>query len=84
MVLRFCQMHGLICHVYHNNVQHGNELESYSPLDADSNTPRVDSFVRDDHCFFYGKKPDDETTCHAKQAISHMWKDPEEEDDDEI
>ena len=72
MVLRFCQMHGLICHVYHNAVQNGNELESYSPLDADCHTPRVDFFVRDDHCFFYGKKSDDETPCHAKQAISHM------------
>ena len=69
MVLRFCQMHGLICRVYHNAVQNGNELESYSPPDANCHTPRVDFFVRDDHCFFYGKKSDDETPCMAKNAI---------------
>ena len=40
-VLRFCQMHGLICHVYHNAVQNGNELESSSPSGADCHTPRV-------------------------------------------
>ena len=73
MVLRFCQMHGLICHVYHNAVQNGNELESYSPPDANSNTSRVDFFVRDD-----------ETPCMAKNAISQMWKDPVDEDEDEF
>ena len=68
MVLRFCQMHGIICHVYHNAVQNGNELESYSPSDANCTTPRVDFFVRDDHCYFYGKKLDDESSCAGDLA----------------
>ena len=84
MVLQFCRKHDIICHVYHNAVKNGSELESYTPSGHDCHTPRVDFFLRDDHCFFYGKPPSDETPCLAKQAISHMWKDPVEEDEDEF
>ena len=34
MVLQFCRMHDIICHVYHNTVKNGNELESYTPSGA--------------------------------------------------
>ena len=76
MVLAFCRKHDIICHVYHNVLKNGNELESYSPSNPTSNTPRVDFFIRDDHCYFYGKQLDDESPCLAKQAISQMWRDP--------
>ena len=44
MVLRFCQNHDIICHVFHNAVKNGSELESYTPSGADCHTPRVDFF----------------------------------------
>ena len=81
MVLRFCEIHSIVCHIYRGTVKHGSEVESYTPPDADSNSPRISFFIRDDHCFFYGKS--DGAPCHAKQAISQIWREPVDDDEED-
>ena len=71
-----------MCHVYRGTVKHGSEVESYTPLDADCHSPRIAFFIRDDRCFFYGKS--DNAPCHAKQAISQIFREPVDDDEDEF
>ena len=55
MILVFCCKHVIICHIMNGSVKSGNEVQSHIPAHVTSNTPRVDFFIRADHCFWYGR-----------------------------
>jgi len=88
MVVEFCRRNEIVCHVYRSMVKKGNEIECHIPEKVDSHTPRVDFFVRDDHCFWYGKPLEDmgvDKTSGAANGIAQMWREPESsEDEDEF
>ena len=87
MILEFCKRHNIACHIYHDTVRKGNELDCYVPA-----TPRdqVNFFIRDDHCFWYGKSVEERGTSNASEAnngISQMWDmdashEPQSDDED--
>ena len=75
MILAFCRKHAIICHVMHGSMKGGNEVECHVPTGVDSHTPRVDFFIMDEHCFWYGKnvqKMGFEKKSAAANGISHM------------
>ena len=51
-MISFCRKYEIICRIMHSSMKSGNEVECHIPTGADSHTPRVDFFIRDDHCFW--------------------------------
>ena len=86
MILAFCRKHCIICHIMNGSVKSGNEVECHIPVYVTSNTPRVDFFIRDDHCFWYGKdvqKLGLDKRPAAANGISQIWEDkPQKTEDD--
>ena len=75
MILAFCRKHHIICHVMHGSIRE--KVESYTPEVVDSHTSRVDFFIRDDHCFWYGKEAQlmgFDNKSEARNGISNIWK----------
>ena len=84
MILAFCSKHCIICHIMNGSVKSGNEVECHVPAYTDSHTPRVDFFIKDDHCFWYGKdvqKLGFDKKSSASNGISNMWGEPKKEED---
>ena len=83
MILAFCRKHAIICHVMHGSMKGGKEVECHVPTAVVSHTPRVDFFVRDDHCFWYGKDVQQmgfDKKPAAANGISQMWGEPKREE----
>jgi len=83
MVIEFCKRNDIICHIYHSQVAHGNELEAWVPHNASDKSPRVDFFIRDSHCFWYGRALEArgvDCAPSAANAITQMWHDPAEDE----
>ena len=86
MILQFCKLNHLKCRIYHGEVKTGKELVAWSPPNADSHTRAVDFFVRDSHCFWYGRTLEELGTDRrsgASNAISHFFREPQSDSDSE-
>ena len=89
MILAFCKKNNIICHIFHGSVKVGNLVDYYVPEKVNSNTAKVDFFIFDDHCFWYGKDVGDlgkDRSSAAANGISQMWKKKtwSNEDEDEF
>lgn len=88
MVLAFAKKHRISCRIYHKTVKHGNELDCWIPEGCNSNTPNMNFFVADDHCFWYGKPLHEKgqtKVSEANKGIANMWpkaSSPRDDEDD--
>ena len=88
MILEFCKTHSLTCRIYKDSVAKGNELDCYIP--QGNSRIQVNFFVRDDHCFWYGKPLEEKGICKesaANHGIALMWdkcNDAVDRDDDDF
>ena len=53
MVLALCKKHNMCRRAYKDSVEKGSTLDCYIPVGK--SRVQVNFFVRDDHCFWYGK-----------------------------
>ena len=80
MILKFAAKHNIACRIYRDAVGKGNEMECFIPTHKTCTTPNMNFFIRDEHCFWYGK-PLEETgagkSCQpdANNGINQMWPD---------
>ena len=74
-MLAFAKGHNSSCHIYRKAVKHGSELDCWIPETHNSNTPNINFFVADDHCFWYGKPLQERGRCkvEANNGINQMW-----------
>ena len=85
MILRFCEQMGLICHIFHVDAKKRNLIASYKPPIHDSHTRKVEFFVRDSHCFWYGKLPEEmgkDKRPGSSNAISNFFGESFENEED--
>ena len=86
MILEFCRLHDIICHIYHDSIRKENEVACHVPAKRSSHTPQMNFFIRDDHCYWYGKPCTERGISEASDAnngISHMWQTPHSADTDD-
>ena len=56
MILKFAAKHKIACRIYRDSVGKGNEMECFIPTHHNTSlAPNMNFFVRDEHCFWYGK-----------------------------
>ena len=79
MILEFCKRRNIACRIYHDTVRKGNELECFIPARYSA---QVNFFIREDHCFWYGKPVENRGgSCkpEANNGISQMWESVEDD-----
>ena len=85
MIVEFCKRMGLICHIFHGDAKKSNLIASYKPSGSNGHTRRVEFVVRDSHCFWYGKPPEEMGTdkrSGASNAISQFLDEPSDNEED--